>query len=89
MIHFLRFFERKNCGCLQAMFANITDVIANEGDWPDVGFATGFRFRFRFATAISYLLIPDQTCSCFLKFIYINLIMQIFRTKNYITNMEI
>jgi hypothetical protein len=25
------------------MFVNITDVVANEGDWPDVGFATGFR----------------------------------------------
>jgi hypothetical protein len=30
------------------MFVNITDVIANEGDWPDVGFATGFRFKLFF-----------------------------------------
>ena len=25
------------------MFTNLTDVISNEADWPDVGFATGFR----------------------------------------------
>ena len=26
-----------------AMFVNITDVVSREADWPDVGFATGFR----------------------------------------------
>jgi len=25
------------------MFTNLTDVISNEADWPDIGFATGFR----------------------------------------------
>ena len=26
-----------------AMFVNITDVVSREADWPDLGFATGFR----------------------------------------------
>jgi hypothetical protein len=25
------------------IFANLSYVVSNEGDWPDVGFATGFR----------------------------------------------
>jgi hypothetical protein len=40
------------------MFANITDVIANEGDWPDVGFATGFRFKLFFLLKKLFSLAP-------------------------------
>ena len=40
------------------MFANITDVIANEGDWPDVGFATGFRFKLFFTPKKLFTLEP-------------------------------
>jgi hypothetical protein len=25
------------------IFSNLSYVVSNEGDWPDVGFATGFR----------------------------------------------
>ena len=27
----------------EEIFTNLTDVVSREGDWPDVGFATGFR----------------------------------------------
>ena len=38
------------------IFSNLSFVVSNEADWPDVGFATGFRN----ATYMPDLIFDDQ-----------------------------